>query len=869
MQERASASSGLSLAMAVMAMVLTAAAGTARAGTNWTVVAWNNLGMHCMDSDFSVFSILPPYNTINAHVIHEGVRMDAAPYLTLTYEAVADASGSINRTSVGKGNFWDYDTAFFGVDLPADQGLAGTRMPGVSNTPQPLVYNSTYRWFVGEGIPITPWDDSGRKNFYPMMRVRAYSNGVELTHTDVVLPVSDEMDCRACHQSGSGEAAKPFAGWVWEASSDRDSRLNILRLHDENHLGNPVYQAALINAGYRAEGLYMAVRMDAKPALCAHCHASEALGTGGQPGVPPLTRAVHDAHADVQDPLTGMTLNDSANRSSCYRCHPGSSTLCLRGAMGRAVSTDGSMAMQCQSCHGSMRTVGDSERTGWLQEPNCQSCHTGPATHNNGRIRYTSVYDTNGQERVAVDPLFATNPDTPGTGLSLFRFSTGHGGLHCEACHGSTHAEYPSSHGNDNVQSIALQGHAGVIGDCAACHTPVPATRTGGPHGMHPVGQSWAKSTSANDHRGAAEADLASCQACHGTDYRGTELSRMLGDRQINTKFGNSLWWRGKQVGCYTCHRGPDETGDATTDRAPSVSNVVLVTTADVATQATVYAGDADAGSSLTLRIVSPAQHGAASILGREVTYTPYPGFSGSDRFTYAAWDGMLDSNLGTGLVTVTAQPCALGCGAVVPVTMPVKTPVPFWSMVTASGCAESPTLNWSVGDGSPVLTGTNVAHRYEQPGSYAWRLTASSGHFSCAVSGVVEIVDVVVDEDGDGIGDYWEYDYFGRLGQASADGDVDHDQFADLFEYVAGTRPDDRESFLGITGIERPPPLVPYVLTWSSESNHTYRVERAVALKPGAFGVATSGIAATPPMNVYTDMPPPAESLFYRIVVE
>ena len=26
----------------------------------YSLVGWNNLGMHCMDSDYSVFSILPP-----------------------------------------------------------------------------------------------------------------------------------------------------------------------------------------------------------------------------------------------------------------------------------------------------------------------------------------------------------------------------------------------------------------------------------------------------------------------------------------------------------------------------------------------------------------------------------------------------------------------------------------------------------------------------------------------------------------------------------------------------------------------------------------------------------------------------------------
>ena len=39
------------------------------AGTH-TLLAWNDLGMHCFDgSDFSVFSILPPYNNLNAQLI--------------------------------------------------------------------------------------------------------------------------------------------------------------------------------------------------------------------------------------------------------------------------------------------------------------------------------------------------------------------------------------------------------------------------------------------------------------------------------------------------------------------------------------------------------------------------------------------------------------------------------------------------------------------------------------------------------------------------------------------------------------------------------------------------------------------------------
>ena len=40
-------------------------------------------------------------------------------------------------------------------------------------------------------------------------------------------------------------------------------------------------------------------------------------------------------------------------------------------------------------------------------------------------------------------------------------------------------------------------------------------------------------------------------------------------------------------------------------------------------------------------------------LAGAVATYVPYPGFAGTDHFTYAAWDGEIDSNLATGTVTV------------------------------------------------------------------------------------------------------------------------------------------------------------------------------------------------------------------------
>ncbi len=477
----------------VILLGLLVVATPAAAQSGWTLIGWNDLGMHCMDADFGVFSILPPYNTIHAQLVGpDGELVTAAAGITVTYEGIADPDGSINTTSAGKTNFWDHVLALFGVDLATNEGLAGFNMPGATNQPQEMHFEPELSWFTAEGIPLTPYDDSHNKNYYPVMHLVARdASGDVLATTDIVLPVSDEMTCIACHGSGTESAARPDGGWVSDPDPERDFRLNILLLHDDRQAGNPAFAAALNGAGYNSSGLYATATGDGTAVLCAACHGSNALPGTGQAGVKPLTEALHASHAGVVNPANGMVLNASDNRTACYTCHPGSETRCLRGAMGNAVASDGSLAMQCQSCHGVMSDVGATGRAGWFDEPTCQQCHTGTATNNNGQIRYTSTFDSNGQHRQAVDSTFATNPNTPMAGTSLFRFSTGHGGLQCEACHGSTHAIFPTSHLNDNLQSLQLQGHVGTLVDCTTCHQTTPQTTSGGPHGMHPVGQDW------------------------------------------------------------------------------------------------------------------------------------------------------------------------------------------------------------------------------------------------------------------------------------------------------------------------------------------------------------------------------------------
>jgi hypothetical protein len=679
----------LSLAIACVALFSVAPASGAG---GYKLIAWNDLGMHCTDGvDYSVFGVLPPYNTVNAQLIDPSGRLVRNPGgITVTYEAVAETRGSINATSIGKTNFWQYVKALFGTELAPNVGLAGNAMPGGANLPQRARFDTNRAWFTAEGVPVTPFDDRGVKNYYPMMRFIARdASGAVLATTDVVLPVSDEMDCSACHASGGSPAARPAIGWAWNDNSARDVKLNVLAIHDQHQAANGKYAAALAAQSYDPAGL-RATALGGKPILCARCHPSNALPGLGISTIQPLTTAIHSRHSDVVDPSNGLTLEATANRSSCYRCHPGAETKCLRGVMGAAVATDASLSIQCQSCHGTMNDVGLRTRNGWLEEPSCQNCHTGTATSNAGAIRYLNAFAAPGIPRSAPDATFATNSNAPAAGLSLYRFSTGHGGLQCEACHGSTHAELMSTEANDNVQSTRLQSHEGALSECTACHPSMPSTTSGGPHGLHSVGAAWV-----DRHGDIAEHNTQACTACHGSDYRGTVLSRALAARQISTEFGSKTFWRGFQVGCYACHDGAGSER-ATRNRAPVATNATGSTNANTPLTRTLQATDADFNP-LVLRVVSRPVHGRAGISGTTATYVPDQGFSGNDSFTFAAWDGSIDSNLatvsisvaavtpdvrvsvtksGSGSGVVTSTPPAINCGASCAASVPLGTTI-------------------------------------------------------------------------------------------------------------------------------------------------------------------------------------------------
>ena len=255
-----------------------------------------------------------------------------------------------------------------------------------------------------------------------------------------------------------------------------------------------------------------------------------------------------------------------------------------------------------------MSAVGAPTRTGWLQEPTCQNCHTGTATDNNGADPlHVGVRRRPASRASPADATFATTANTPAAGLSLYRFSAGHGGLQCSACHGSTHAEYPSSHPNDNLQSVALQGHVGHDRRVHARATrPTPSTTNGGPHGMHPVGAGvGVEPSTTRPNRTGRSARRATAPTTAAPCCRASFAARTL-----TTELRHQARCSAARRSAATCATTGRRASSANPNRPPVATQPVGVH--DVAARrspSALSATDPD-GNALTLRIVSQPSNG-------------------------------------------------------------------------------------------------------------------------------------------------------------------------------------------------------------------------------------------------------------------
>jgi len=354
----------------------------------YAIFAWNDLGMHCDQNDYSYFSVLPPFNTLHVqvsdipHIVSQG--------LTVSYSFPKKTNSTLNT------NFWTYAPKY-GWNIPANIGITGTPLSGN------MQLDSKGMGFVATGIPVTPYDDDGTWDPYGAANITVKdSTGTVVQTASVVAPTSTEMDCKNCHGT-------------------TNPQLDILQKHD-SHNGTAL-------AADQAKGILH---------QCSECHSDNALGAPGKTGVESLSLAMHNFHKDKM-----TTTQIAANTTpTCYNCHPGPNTQCLRGIMAKAGKT-------CIDCHGDMNKMASSQQDGrqaWLQEPKCADCHDSKHQENTNTLYRNSILNN------------ANTGDMNGQ-------------LYCEACHNSTHGEFVSSNPADATIPQKFQGDNYWIWNCNTCHS--------------------------------------------------------------------------------------------------------------------------------------------------------------------------------------------------------------------------------------------------------------------------------------------------------------------------------------------------------------------------------------------------------------
>ncbi|MGB5472175.1 MAG: PKD domain-containing protein [Gammaproteobacteria bacterium] len=385
--------------------------------------------------------------------VQRGLKADGSSYKTNFWNAVNGGAydafypGGLGITPLANGGFPvtldvglpvpNVEELYIGADgvvNSGDESLTAVQhaMPGLANPyfiNSPTAVNEHYgdkpffidfpfgyvaagvNWYEGAGIPFAAYDDYGRENAYPLVRVEAKQGNTTVATVDTVLPISGEASCTNCHSdpadvpnsrtsqpTGTLMAAglpvatsldDPDPTLPTDVSVEYAADINILRLHDLKHGANYVdTSGAATPCDVTANGgngdascLINLALVQGKPAVCQVCHYTPALDlaqvgpVAGAPGTAANGRnqvahssnsnVMHSHHgslgnlfppmpAPIQN-AAGAITNQAARlavlEDTCYQCHPGTNVQCLRGAMFNG-------GMLCNDCHGGMQQVG-------------------------------------------------------------------------------------------------------------------------------------------------------------------------------------------------------------------------------------------------------------------------------------------------------------------------------------------------------------------------------------------------------------------------------------------------------------------------------------------------------------------------------
>jgi hypothetical protein len=433
--------------------------------------------MHCACPTFEGFLLLPPYNTLRVQVLQRGNDSVSvvSSGITVSY-SIAENTDAILKADPYYSSWLTYAPKMFPGFAPVNAsgnivGLGGKKLADT------MTYDATSMSWKAEGIPVYPVttgnsakdimvDPLGGPNRDPFLTANVTvkdSTGKVLGTTSTVVPVAFG-GCCSCHlplAAANGYPATPAGSFTYLGvmHARNSSGINIAMIDpDGDGVGGPV--------------------------RCSWCHWDPAMGETAAPGWPTATKLLPGATFTLKKSIYSFSdvlhrfhnnsalvkSNYDANiATDCYKCHPGNNVDCYRGA--HKTKT----AIWCVDCHGNLtQRVATNQMAHPWQAASLPSC-SAPA------VGITSAF-----------ACHASVPQTTWTANFGGKYINGRGGMGsskvlCESCHGSAHAENPSTMALDNVQNSAIHTALGTVfptgkdktyalGSCRVCHTNESST---------------------------------------------------------------------------------------------------------------------------------------------------------------------------------------------------------------------------------------------------------------------------------------------------------------------------------------------------------------------------------------------------------
>ncbi len=159
----------------------------------YVLLAWNNLGMHCLSDSDPWWILLPPANDLFAQLVKRGEAPEIVTEgVELTYEVESGFENPQRHV-----RFWDHAQSLFGLKekLPEKIGVSGNPVTGGT-----MKLKEDHMAFEASLVPVAPYPDDGSFNPYPIFTItaREKKTGKVLARTKMVAPTSTEMGCKNC-----------------------------------------------------------------------------------------------------------------------------------------------------------------------------------------------------------------------------------------------------------------------------------------------------------------------------------------------------------------------------------------------------------------------------------------------------------------------------------------------------------------------------------------------------------------------------------------------------------------------------------------------------------------------------------------------